>query len=156
TFVQLGEPERRLLEVLSWVAPEPIPRFVFDAEPLTEAISDPRAALAGLVGYSLARFDASGGAVLVHRLGPEITRARPPSKPKQNRRWWMYRLVREIPRGRIPAADHSATLQLALDAVNAVAVGEPWDVRNWEVWTPLAAHAEAVSRYADEAGLTEP
>ena len=37
TFAQLTEPERRLLEVLAWLAPEPIPLFLFDAEPLVEA-----------------------------------------------------------------------------------------------------------------------
>ena len=30
------------------------------------------------------------------------------------------------------------------------------DVRTWDVWTPLAPHAEAVSRSADAAGLAEP
>jgi tetratricopeptide (TPR) repeat protein len=132
TFAQLEEPERRLLDVLSWLAPEPIPLFVFDAAQLTEAISDPRVALASLAGYSLARFDASGETVLVHRL------------------------VQEIARGRIPAADHTASLRVALEAVNAVAVDDDWDVRTWGVWTPLAAHAEAVSRSADAAGLARP
>ena len=97
TFAQLGSPERRLLDVLAWLAPEPIPIALFDAAPLAEAISDPREALAGLAGYSLARFDASGDAVLVHRL------------------------VQEITRGRIPAADRGDSLQIALEAVNDVA-----------------------------------
>ena len=132
TFTQLAEPERRLLEILSWLAPEPIPLFLFDAAPLAEAIPDPREALAILAGYSLARFDASGESVLVHRL------------------------VQEITRGRFRAADRTATLQIALDAVNAVAPFDADDVRTWGVWTPLAAHAEAVSRHADAAGLAEP
>ncbi len=93
TFAQLSGPEQRLLEVLSWLAPEPIPLFLFDAEPLAKAIPVPRKALAGLAGYSLARFDAGGDAVLVHRL------------------------VQEISRGRIPEADRAAVLQTALDAV---------------------------------------
>jgi tetratricopeptide (TPR) repeat protein len=132
TFAQLSEPERRLLAILAWLAPEPIPLLLRDAAPLAEAVSDPRAALAGLAGYSLARFDASGNAVLVHRL------------------------VQEVTRGRIPAAESTATLQTALDAVNAAAVGNPQLVRTWAVWTPLAVHAEAVSRHADAAGLAEP
>ena len=133
TFAQLTEPEQRLLEVLSWLAPEPVPLSVFEAAPLAEAIADPREALAGLEGYSLARrFDASGDAVLVHRL------------------------VQEVTRGRIPAADRTATLKIALDAVNAVAPYHADDVRTWAVWTPLAAHAEAVGRSADEAGIAEP
>ena len=132
TFAQLGDPERRLLDVLAWLAPEPIPIALFEAAPLAEAISDPREALAGLAGYSLARFDASGDAVLVHRL------------------------VQEITRGRIPAADRGNSLQIALEAVNAVAPDEADDVRTWGVWTPLAAHAEAVSRYADADEIASP
>ena len=132
TLAQLAEPERRLLEVLAWLAPEPIPLFLFDAAPLVAAIPDPRAALAGLAGYSLARFDAVGDAVLVHRL------------------------VQEITRGRVPKAGRTAALRIALETVNAVAAGKPQDVRTWEVWTPMAAHAEAISRYADADGLAEP
>ena len=132
TLAQLTEPARRLLEVLVWLSPEPIPLFLVEAAPLVEVISDPRAALAGLAGYSLARFGASGDAVLIHRL------------------------VQEITRGRIAAADRTTTLQTALNAVDAVTVDSPWDVRTWAVWTPLAAHAKAVSRYADDAGLAKP
>ena len=133
TFAQLTEPEQRLLEVLAWLAPEPIPLFLLDAAPLAEIIPDPHEARAGLEGYSLARrIDASGDAVLVHRL------------------------VQEVTLGRIPAADRTATLKIALDAVNAVAPYDADDVRTWAVWTPLAAHAEAVGRSADEAGIAEP
>ena len=78
------------------------------------------------------RFDASGNTVLVHRL------------------------VQEITRGRIPAARRTATLQIALEAVDSVAVGNPTDVRSWAVWTPLAPHADAVSRSADAEGLAKP
>ena len=132
TIAQLTEPERRLLEVLAWLAPEPIPLFLFEAAPLTEAIPDLREVLAGVAGYSLAQFDAAGDAVLVHRL------------------------VQEIARGRIAAAHRTAALQIALEAVIAPIVGDPRDVRTWGVWTPLAAHALAVSQFADAAGLAEP
>ncbi len=60
TFAQLGETERRLLEVLSWLAAEPIPLFLFEAEPLTEEVPEARDRLAGLEGYSLARFRRRG------------------------------------------------------------------------------------------------
>ena len=43
TFEQLPEPERRLLQVLAWLAPEPIPLVILDAEPLARALPDPRA-----------------------------------------------------------------------------------------------------------------
>jgi len=132
TFAQLGASERRLLEALSWLAAEPIPLFLFETETLTAAVPEARDMLADLAEYSLARFDESGDGVLVHRL------------------------VQEITRGRIPAADRTASLQIALNTVNDAAVGDSQDVRTWEVWTPLAAHAEAVSRYADADGIAEP
>jgi tetratricopeptide (TPR) repeat protein len=132
TFAQLTEPEQRLLEVLAWLAPEPIPLFLFDGAPLTEAIPDPREALAGLMGYSLARFDATGTAVLVHRL------------------------VQEIIRERRGATEPSAGLETALNAVNQVAPFASDDVRTWPIWSPLASHAAAVARHADAAGLTTP
>ena len=117
TFIQLTEPQRRLLEALAWLAPEPIPLFLFDAPPLAEAIPDPRDALASLAAYSLARFDAAGDAVLIHRL------------------------VQEITRGRIPQADRARALKIALEAVNTVATGDPGDVRKM----PLEVFASARS-----------
>src|SRR5262249_26873948 len=73
-FVQLTEPEQRLLQVLAWLAPEPIPLFFFDAQPLARAIPDPREALAGLAAFSLARFEPSGDAAVIHRLVQEVAR----------------------------------------------------------------------------------
>ena len=42
TLAQLTEPERRLLEALVWLSPEPIPLFLVEAAPLMEVIADPR------------------------------------------------------------------------------------------------------------------
>jgi hypothetical protein len=44
TFELLQEPERLLLEVLSWLASEPVPLCLLDAEPLVQAVPDPIAA----------------------------------------------------------------------------------------------------------------
>jgi hypothetical protein len=125
TFAQLAGPERRLLDVLSWMAPEPIPLFLFDAAPLVDAVPDPREALAVLAGYSLARFDAAGDAILVHRL------------------------VQEITRRRIPTARRTATLQIALNAVNALAPKNADDVRTSAVLRLLAVHAYTLEQHAD-------
>ena len=132
TFSQLSESERRLLQVLAWLAPEPVPLFLLEATPVAQAVPDADQALAGLAAYSLARFNAPGDAIIVHRLLQEITR------------------------NRIPVAERPNTLRIALEAVNAAAVGDPSDVRSWSVWTPLAAHADTVSRFADTDGLAEP
>jgi tetratricopeptide (TPR) repeat protein len=132
TFTQLTGHQRQLLEVLAWLAPEPVPLFLFDATPLADAIPDPRDALAGLAAYSLARFEAAGDAILVHRL------------------------VQEITRSRVPEANCTGLLKIALEAVDAAATGDPSDVRSWHAWTPLAAHVDTVSRHADAVGLAVP
>ena len=132
TFAQLQEPEQRLLQVLAWLAPEPIPLFLFDAQPLSQAIPEPREALAGLAAFSLARFEAAGDAVAVHRL------------------------VQEVARSRAAESDRQTELRTALDTVNAAAVGNPQDVRSWPIWTPLAPHVAAATGHADAAGLTGP
>ena len=132
TFAQLREPEQRLLQVLAWLAPEPIPLFLFDAQPLSQAIPEPREALAGLAAFSLARFEAAGDAVAVHRL------------------------VQEVARSRAAEPDRQTALRTALDTVNAAAVGSPQDVRSWLIWTPLAPHVAAATGHADATGLTGP
>jgi hypothetical protein len=123
TFAKLDLAERRLLDILSWMAPEPIPLSLFDTAPLKHAIRELRAARAGLAGYSLVRYDASRKAILVHRL------------------------VQEITRSRIPAARRKATLQIAQNAVNAPAPKNAGDVRFWADWRPLAVHADTVSQH---------
>ncbi|HWE37418.1 MAG TPA: tetratricopeptide repeat protein [Isosphaeraceae bacterium] len=132
TFAQLSEAERRLLEVLSWLAPEPIPLALFEAAALAEFIPEPRTALAGLAGYSLARFAADVDAVTVHRLVQEITRTRA-AEP-----------------------DRAAALRAALEAVDDQVPFDTHDVRTWERLRPLVPHAAAVARHADSAGIVAP
>jgi tetratricopeptide (TPR) repeat protein len=132
SFAQLAEPEQRLLQVLAWLAPEPIPLFFFDAEPLTAAIPEPREALAGLAAFSLARFETEADTVVIHRL------------------------VQEVARGRGDETGRASSLRTALDAVDASATGDPQDVRSWPVWTPLAAHVTSVVSYADAEIIAEP
>ena len=102
TFAQLTEPERRLAGGTVLAGPEPIPLLLFDAAPLAEAIPDPREALAGLAGYSLARFEATGD---VGPGSPTGAGDHPPlAAPK-------------------PTA--GVALRIALEAVNDVALGNP-------------------------------
>jgi tetratricopeptide (TPR) repeat protein len=134
TFAQLPEPEQRLLQILAWLAPEPIPLFLFDAEPLAGVIPEPREALAGLAAFSLARLETIGDVVVIHRL------------------------VQEVARGRGEEATRRQALEVALNAVIAMAGSEPPpdDIRSWPVWTPLATHADAVATHADAAQIVEP
>ena len=133
TFAQLPEPARRLLGVLAWLAPEPIPLLLFDAAPLVEAIPEPRKALASLQALlaGAVRRDGRGRSWCTGwcRRSPAAAAPRPTATTPYESPWrpWM-----PSPRG------------------------DAEDVRTWDVWTPLAAHAEAVARFADAAGLPEP
>jgi tetratricopeptide (TPR) repeat protein len=132
SFVQLAEAEQRLLQVLAWLAPDPIPLFFFESPPLRPAIPEPREALAGLAKLSLARVEAESGVVVIHRL------------------------VQEVARSRGDVAERQQALRTALDAINSVGSGAATDVREWSVWTPIAAHVAAVAAHADEANLADP
>jgi tetratricopeptide (TPR) repeat protein len=131
TFAQLSEPEQRLLKVLAWLAPEPIPLFFLDALPLIKAIPEPREALAGLAAFSLARFETVADAVVIHRL------------------------VQEVARGRVDETGKARSLRTALAAINSAATGDPQDVRSWTFWTPLAPHVASVVSHADEENIAE-
>jgi hypothetical protein len=132
TFAELPEPEQGLLQVVAWLAPEPIRLFFIDAEPLTVAIPEPREALAGLAAFSLAGFETESDAVVIHRL------------------------VQDDARRRGDETGREASLRTALDAVNVLATGNPQDVRSWPVWTPLAADVASVASHADAAVIEEP
>jgi hypothetical protein len=71
---QLAEPERKLLNILAWFSPEPIPASLLEGLMMHGA--DARDALSGLVSWSLARWTADGEGFTVHRLVQEITRQR--------------------------------------------------------------------------------
>ena len=74
TIEELSQPERKLLNILAWLAPEPIPLSVLEGNIVDGA--DARDALAGLASWSLVRWMADREAVTVHRLVQEITRQR--------------------------------------------------------------------------------
>ena len=115
TFAQLAEPERRLLEVLAWLAPSRSRCSCSTPRRWQRPFPIPARRWRAWRATRWRGSTPSGDAVLVHRL------------------------VQEITRGRIPEADRTAMLQIALDAVNAVAPCDADDVRTWGVWTPLAA-----------------
>jgi tetratricopeptide (TPR) repeat protein len=130
TFDQLAEPEQRLLDILGWLAPEPIPLRLFDSAPLMAAIPDPHGSLSNLADYSLVRYGAKSDTIVVHRLVQEIVRARRAEPERRN------------------------SLQVALSALDdAIADHDPRDVRTWLTWIPLAPHVAAVLRHAEEAAI---
>ena len=134
---QLSPEAVALLERLAFLAPDPIPEALLDAEadgvPTGE---DARAALDDLVKYSLATLDPSGKSFLIHRLVQDVTQ-------------W-----------RLTGTDRHRHRQRLTEALNQVytafSVGNSGDVRFWPVLDPLAPHAESVAALADTAGIAEP
>ena len=137
SVARLSPESRRLLDRLAFLAPDPIPNSLLDvAVPGDAPSATATSARAGLYAYSLiTRPTQEGGGApgfLVHRLVQDFAR-------------------RAMAEERRPQA-----LREALQWVNAAFVGAPDDVRNWPILDPLAPHALAVARRADEAEIAEP
>jgi tetratricopeptide (TPR) repeat protein len=140
SFQQLAEDGRRLLRIVSWLAPDPIPRSLMEVgtgpfaaeseqertpEERDELVRQAEEALANLRRYSLATLSADKLSFSVHRL------------------------VQEVTRRNMPKDEEQAACAAALRWVSNGFVGDPQDVRNWPVLEPLAAHARAIAEEAD-------
>ncbi len=132
SFDQLSEPARRLLHLVAWLAPDPIPESLLDVPVPGAADADLHDGLVNLEAYSL------------------VTRA--PDAPVFS----VHRLVQDVTRRSLADDKEQHDLNAALRWVNAAFIGDPTDVRAWPILVPLAPHARAVIRRADEAGVTEP
>lgn len=134
SFERLGEPARRLLQRLAWLAPAPIPESLIDVPvpELDAPVADPFAALVELESYTLITRADDTPTFSVHRLVQEVTR----------------RNQREDPA--------HAALAEALRWIHAGFVGNPRDARAWAVLGPLAPHARAVAVHAEAAGIAYP
>ena len=137
SFDQLGASARRLLQRLAWLAPEPIPEWLLDVPvPGADATGvDHPIALAELNSFSL------------------VTRSHSADAPD----FRVHRLVQEVTRRDLLHEDsaHSVLVE-ALNWVNDAFVGDPSDVRKWQILDSLAPHARAVATYADQAGIVVP
>lgn len=154
----LNAPARALLEVLAWLAPEPIPRFLFDyanaPEGLPEAFyqdsgfparqlaelsgvdeADPEAAFADLRGVSL------------------LLPAQESDIPYEGK---LHRVLALITRERQDEAARQKNLTAALALVDAVAVGDSTDVRYWSVWESLVQLILAVASFGEDKEMAEP
>jgi tetratricopeptide (TPR) repeat protein len=147
SFEQLSENGRRLLRMLCWLAPEPIPRSLLQAGsgpfgaigpprlPTIERealVLDAEEALGDLWKYSLARSSPDKLTFSVHTL------------------------VQDVTRRKLPEAERQPMLEAALRWVKAGFEGDPADVRNWPVMEPLASHGLAAANFADRQGDTLP
>ncbi len=134
---RMSKDGRRLLNVLCWLSPDPIPRDL--AEKITTQEGEPsidvETGLADLAAYSLARWNDSADAITIHRLVEEMTR---------------YRLLE---------ADRSGWLQRALRMMDDFVPVEPPanDVRSWPtIYVPCEKHLAAIVQRADQRKITAP
>jgi len=134
---RLSPQSRRLLDRLAMLAPDPIPDSLIDvAVPGEAADYDALEARAGLYAYSLI--------------------ARATGEDGSAKGFVIHRLVQDFARRAMTEERRGEALREALGWVNGAFVGAPDDVRSWPVLDPLAPHALAVARRADEAGIAEP
>jgi tetratricopeptide (TPR) repeat protein len=134
---RLSPESRRLLDRLAMLAPDPIPDSLLDVVVPGEAAGyDARKAGAGLYAYSL------------------ITRAT--GQGGSAKGFVIHRLVQDFARRAMPEERRGEALRMALGWVNEAVPSDSDDVRTWPVLDPLAPHALAVARRADEAGIAEP
>jgi tetratricopeptide (TPR) repeat protein len=188
TSVETLNPQARsLLDVLAWLAPEPIPRFLFDyayaPEDLPEAfdedsgfparvlanITQSRAATpcrqtdglaqsrhgdADLLPYQSEQeaFDCEAALADLRGVSLLLT-AKEADYPNEGK---LHRVLALITRERQDQPASQQNLQAALALVNAVAVGNPDDVRYWPVWDAIQEHALAVADFAEDLGIDEP
>ena len=138
SFDQLTADGRSLLNVLCWLAPDPIPVKMIEKLSSTDGAPpiDVEAGIADLAEYSLLKWtDDQYESVEVHRLVQEITR---------------YRL---------PKSDHLTWLALSQRMVNDFVPFEPTcdDLRSWPtIYDPGHHHIAAILQFLEKLGNGSP
>ena len=145
TFRQLSPTAAAILRLTAYLAPEPIPIEMFEAEAsiVEEAVSayceeqgtrpgdsSIKSAIAELASFSMVTRE--GASFSVHRMVQEVLRS---SIAEERRRGW---------------------IELSLRLVNEFSPVPPNDVGTWPVWDRLRPHAAAVVQYADAASIAAP
>ncbi len=148
-----------LLDLLAWLAPAPLPRFLFDhaAAPAgTEALfadrPDPAAVLRELCGGDAADSDPEDALAALRAL----SLLQPTAESAFASEGQVHQVLALIARERQTGAARAAALKAALALVDAAAVGEPDDVRSWPVWEPLRPHVAVLADHAEAASVGEP
>ncbi len=143
TFDQLSPPARSLLEMLAWLAPDPIPEGLLrhaEAERQLRGLAgDPQAevetALAELRRYSL----------LLPSDGADFAAV-----------GQVHRLVQLIVRERLLEGSVDAPLKAMLAVLNAYVPFDADDVRTWPVLDPLRPHLLAAIGHAEKRVIPHP
>jgi tetratricopeptide (TPR) repeat protein len=137
SVARLSLASRDLLDRLAMLAPDPIPDSLLEvAVPGASGDEDAQSARAGLYAYSL------------------ISRARGEDGAAPGLA--VHRLVQDFARRAMTSERRAEALHEAVEWVDAAVPIASDDVRTWPVLNPLAPHALAVARRADDAGIAEP
>ena len=142
SFEHLGPAAQAILRLAAFLAPEPIPEEIFDAdeEALATAVAaaaepgdppgqiDVRSALGELLHHSL-----------IHRQ----------HLPGPGAAFTVHRMVQEVVRGRVPEEERGRWVGWSVQLVEAYSPFDADDVRTWPVWDALRPHAEEVIRQAE-------
>jgi tetratricopeptide (TPR) repeat protein len=118
TIEELSQSERKLLNILAWLAPEPIPLLLLEGNIMDGA--DARDALAGLASWSFARWLADGEGFTIHRLVQEITRECLSDNEKYD------------------------ILDSAVALLDRALPSPEWDQESWRLWERLAPHCRTL------------
>jgi tetratricopeptide (TPR) repeat protein len=143
SFDQLTKPARKLLYQLAWLAPDPIPEFLLEVEfNAPEKGSQNSEAPVAKTG----NFDSF----------VELENFSLVTRSDDRPYFSVHRLVQDVTRRSLQGDVEHHDLKATLSWINAAFVGDPQDVRNWPVLDPLASHAQACARFADEVHITNP
>lgn len=128
TIDRLGPDAARLLHILAWFAPDPIPDDILEGENLgpTRWL---RAASGELLDFALLTEDRRASTIQMHSLVQEVVRIQTPQEEVKN------------------------NVDTALQLLRGQQLGDPQDVKNWGRYDGLRTHIESVLTHADRVGL---
>ena len=152
---------RALLDLLAWLAPAPLPRFLFDHAAAPEGTATlfadsapPGVILAELCAARPSQTDTEPeDAIAALRA---LSLLQPATETEFASEGRVHRMLALITRERQDEDTRTAALTAALALVNTAAVGEPDDVRHWTIWEPLQPHVGVLVDHAEAAGIGEP
>ncbi len=125
---RLGPDAARLLHILAWFAPDPIPDDILEGENLgpTRWL---RAASGELLDFALLTEDRRASTIQMHSLVQEVVRIQTPQEEVKN------------------------NVDTALQLLRGQQLGDPQNVKNWSRYDGLRTHIESVLTHADRVGL---
>ena len=185
TFAELTSAARTLLEMLSFLAPEPIPSGLFDEPKLQTALQTAVLQQSAAPSERISTTNPTGepGGVSPRTASAEVRGLTPPGSPEpvgsidvelvlaELRQYSLvmhdeddsadsvgrvHRVLQLITRERLTTEQRQTTLNAMLTAINAYTPTESYDVRTWPILEPLRPHLTATIEFADNAGITEP